>query len=84
MGKNIDDLYPIKPAAEMPVEEFSRWWALMDALEIIFDHAERYDIDIDRINFSNKKIIEEYIEPISGDIMHKIEQAGGADEIYSW
>lgn len=68
------DNYPIKKASEMSDNEFSRWWALMNALEIIFDHAKRYDIDVDNLNLNTKKIIDEYVDPISGDILHKMRQ----------
>ena len=73
MKKSIIDNYPIKKASEMSNDELSRWIALMNALEHIYDHADRYDIDMDKINLNTKKIIDEYIDPISGDILHELE-----------
>lgn len=78
-----DKLYPIKKAEEMSDEEFSRWWALRKAMEILDDHARRYDIDLDRINLNTQKIINEYIDPISGDVLHHIKKARVENEIYS-
>jgi|TARA_R110000787_G_scaffold336_9_gene1318 hypothetical protein len=66
---------PMKKASEMSDLEFSRWWALMQGLEVIYNHAERYDVDTDNINLNTKKIIDEYVDPISGDILYEIQQA---------
>jgi hypothetical protein len=80
---NIDNLYPIKQAKDMNDEEFARWWALMEALDTIFTHADKYSIDIDDINLSTKKILDEYVTPISGDILHDIKTARNCDEDFT-
>lgn len=79
----MSDTPEVKKAADMSDLEFSRWWALIKGLKIIFTHAEKYDIDIDNMNLSTKKIIDEYVDPMSGDIMHQIQKArdGGSEEI---
>ncbi len=71
MNTEIDN-YPIKSASQMSNEELSRWWAFVQALGIIFTHAEKYDIDIDKMPLNTKKILDEYINPISGDILHEL------------
>lgn len=75
---NIDNIYPIKKAAEMPDDEFARWWALMEGLDTIFKYADKYDIDMDNINLNTKRILDEYVTPISGDILHDITNARAA------
>lgn len=64
---------PPKTSAEMSPEVLSRWLAFTKSLEIIFDHAEKHGIDIDTINIDTRKIVKEYIDPMSGDILHDIE-----------
>lgn len=77
---NIDNLYPIKKAKDMKDDEFARWWALMEALDTIFTHADKYSIDIDSLNLSTKKILDEYVTPMSGDILHDIRIAREASQ----
>lgn len=70
--KDITEIYPIKKAKEMSDEEFSRWWAFIESLDIIFKHADKLGMEIEDININVKKMIDEYISPISGDIMNDI------------
>lgn len=65
---DISNIYPIKPAKEMSKREFSRWWAFMESLKIIFDHADKLGLETEDINLNTKKILDEYIDPIAGDI----------------
>jgi hypothetical protein len=81
MNTEIDN-YPIKRACEMSNEELSRWWAFVQALDIIFTHAEKYDLDIDKMPLNTKKILDEYIDPISGDILHELNKEQSYD-LYS-
>lgn len=73
--KNIEGIYPIKKAKNMADDEFARWWALMEGLKVIFDHADKYNIDMDSVNINSKRILDEYVTPISGDILNDIQEA---------
>lgn len=54
--------------------EIARWSAFIEALEIIFNHADKYDLDVDNLNLDTRKLLKEYIDPISGDILYNIKK----------
>ena len=57
---------------EMTDEYVARWYALIQALHIIWNHADKYNIDLDDVNLDTRKIVREYVNPISGDILHEL------------
>lgn len=71
--KDISGIYPIKKSTEMSVKEFSRWWAFMESLKLIFDYADKVNLEVEEINMNTKRILDEYIDPISGDIQNDLE-----------
>lgn len=54
--------------------EIARWSALIEALEIIFKHADKHNIDIENLNLDTRKLLKEYVDPISGDILYNLKR----------
>ena len=63
---------PQEEPTSMTDEYVSKWYALIHALNVIWRYADQAGIDPDEINLDSRKIVREYIEPISGDILYEM------------
>lgn len=61
-----------KLTEDMSDVEIARWTALITALKIIYGYADKYGIE--DVNLDTRKILKEYVDPISGDILYNIKK----------
>lgn len=79
---SLPDKYPIHPAEEMELDEFSKWMALCNALKFINHTSQVSGIQVDEKDIAHGELIN-YINSVSGDIQTCLREKGGVPFKYS-